>query len=70
MDDKKELEILRNLLWKIGNAAIGYNDEKITEIISEIRFGYCYGQSNSYAGQTDEEREKLRINSLNRLSEI
>jgi len=70
MDDKKELEILRNLLWSIGNAAAGYNDEKIGKIISEIRYGYCYGQSNSYAGQTDEEREKLRVDSLIRLSEL
>ena len=70
MNDKKELKILRELLWKIGNASAGYNDEKISEIISEIRYGYCYGQSNSYVGQTDEEIEELRVDSLIRLSEM
>lgn len=70
MTEKQELKILRELLWKIGNAAIGSKDEKICEIISEIRYGYCYGQSNSYEGQHYKEVEKLRINSLKRLSKI
>jgi hypothetical protein len=70
MTQKEELEILRDLLWKIGNAASGYNVERIGNIVSEIRYGYCYGQSNSYEGQTDKERKKLRISSLKRLKKI
>ncbi len=70
MTDEEELKILRGLLWKIGNAAAGFNGEKIGKIIGEIQYGYCYGQSNSYAGQTDKERSRLRIESLKRLDSI
>lgn len=70
MTEKQELKILRQLLWKVGNYSISYNDKKIGDIISEIRYGYCYGQSNSYEGQSDKEVEDLRINSLKRLDKI
>lgn len=70
MTQKEELKILRDLLWKIGNAAAGYQNERIADIVSEIRYGYCYGQSNSYEGQTAGEVERLRIGSLNRLKDI
>ena len=70
MTNKEELEILRNLLWKIGYAAMSSNNKKISDIISEIRYGYCYNQSNSYEGQTFEDIENLRIDSLKRLNEI
>jgi len=73
MDDKEELKILRELLWKIGNAQIEAMKDKgkhLGKILSEIRYGYCYNQSNSYEGQTHEEKEALRIDSLKRLSEI
>jgi hypothetical protein len=70
MTNKEELRILRDLLWKIGNACAGYKYEKIENILSEIRYGYCYGQSNSYVGQPKNESEKLRIESLKRLDKI
>jgi len=70
MTKRDELKILRELLWKIGNYAIGYKSRKIMDIISEIRYGYCYGQSNSYEGQTNKEVERLRIASLKRLNEL
>lgn len=68
MTEKDELKILRSLLITIGNCAIGYNNEKISKIISEIRYGYCYNQTNSNSNQTNEEIEKMRIDSLNRLN--
>ena len=73
MTQKEELRILRKLLWKIGNSAIGAQKDggkNLEKIISEIRYGYCYNQSNSYAGQSEKELEQLRIDSLNRLDEL
>ncbi len=70
MSEKEELKILRELLWKIGNASAGYKDDRIAQIVSEIRFGYCYGQSNSYEGQESREKEEFRIKSLERLKNI
>jgi hypothetical protein len=73
LSEKEELEILRNLLFKIGNAQIGVmkdGGEHLGKILSEIRYGYCYNQSNSYEGQSFEEIEQLRIKSLKRLEEI
>lgn len=70
MTKKEELRILRELLWKIGNAQAGYNNEILEKILLEIRYGYCYSQSNSYEGQSFKELEKLRIESLKRLDKI
>jgi hypothetical protein len=69
MTQKEELKILRSLLWKIGNAAAGFNTERLKVIIGEIQ-DYCYNQSNGDAGKTDLEFEKQRIGSLKRLDEI
>jgi len=70
MTEQEELKILRELLWKIGTYAMSYKPDKITEIISEIRYGYCYSQSNSYEGQPFGDAEKSRIRSLKRLSKL
>lgn len=73
MTQKEELRILRQLLWKLGNAQIGAmkdGGKYLGDILSEIRYGYCYNQSNSYEGQTLKEVKKLRINSLKRLDKI
>jgi len=73
MTQKEKLRILKKLLWKIGNSSIGYTKEaekKFGKIISEIRYGYCYNQSNSYVGQSEKELEQLRIDSLNRLDKL
>ena len=73
MNQKEEIRILRGLLWKIGNAQIGAikdGGEKLNKILSEIRYGYCYNQSNSYEGQSFNEIEKLRTDSLKRLDKI
>ncbi len=73
MTQKEEIRIFRGLLWKIGNAQIGAmkdGGEQLGKILSEIRYGYCYGQSNSYEGQSSGEVEKLRIQSLKRLDKI
>ena len=70
MTKKEELRILRELLWKIGNSAAGYNNEKIGAIVSEIRYGYCYGQSNSNPGDSPSVSENARISSLKRLDKI
>ena len=70
ISQKEELKILRELLWKIGNAAAGYKTEKIGDIISEIRYGYCYGQSNSNPGDSPSISENARISSLKRLDKI
>ena len=70
MSEEKELKILRELLWKIGNYAIGHNNEKITDIVSSIRYDYCYNQSNSNVGETLADLEQFRVDALNKLSKI
>jgi len=74
MTQKEELKILRSLLFKIGNATIAaeYKGDKkpLGDILSEIRYGYCYNQSNSYEGETYKERENLRVASLERLKNL
>lgn len=70
MTQKEELRILRELLWKIGNSAMGYKTEQLKAIIAEVQYGYCYGQSNSNEGQTLKEKERLRTESLEKLDLI
>jgi len=73
LTDKEELEILRDLLWTIGNRSIGAQKDGgkgLGDVISEIRYGYCYNQSNSYPGQTDYELKQFRINSLLRIKKL
>ena len=73
MTQKKELEILRNILWKIGYATIGAQKDsgnKLQKIIDHIRYEYCYPQSHSMPDQTEKELEQIRINSLIKLSKI
>jgi len=73
MTQKKELEILRNILWKIGYATIGAQKDggkKLQTIIDHIRYEYCYPQSHSTPDQIEKELEQIRINSLIRLNKI
>ena len=69
MTQKEELRILRELLWKIGNYQAGYKHDKLAYILTEIRYGYCYNQSNSSEGDSTP-TEKLRIQSLKRLDKL
>ncbi len=75
MTQKEELRILRDLLFKIGNGMIGAEmkgnyKEYLGKIMDEIRYGYCYNQSNSYEGQTNKDFEKLRVASLKRIDKL
>jgi hypothetical protein len=77
MTQKEELRILRELLWKIGDALIraeckieDNGGDRIKKILSEIRYGYCYGQSNSCEGESMNAAEKARIRSLKRLDRL
>ena len=74
MSQKEELRILRSVLWKIGNGLMGVEakgkSEVLTATLSEIRYGYCYGQSNSNEGDSYNDTENKRIRSLQKLDKI
>jgi hypothetical protein len=69
MNKDLELEILRKLLFKIANASICRDIDKITLILDSIRYDYCYNQSNSNVGD-DETQEEKRVRSLLNLQKL
>ena len=69
MNKDLELEILRNLLFKIANASISGDIYRISSILESIRYDYCYNQSNSNIGDTETLEEK-RVKSLLNLHKL
>ncbi len=69
MNKDLELEILRNLLFKIANASISGDIDRISSILESIRYDYCYNQSNSNIGDTETLEEK-RVKSLLNLHKL
>ena len=70
MNKDLELEILRNLLFKIANASIRSDTDRLSTLIESIRFDYCYNQRNSNCVETVEDIENKRIKSLRNLQKI
>ena len=48
--DEQKIKLYDDLLFKLGYAMIGGKDEKIGEILTFIRYSYCYPQMNSSEG--------------------
>jgi len=69
MNKDLELEILRKLLFKIANASICGDIDRISLILESIRYDYCYNQSNSNVEDT-ETREEKRVKSLLNLQKL
>lgn len=69
MNKDLELEILRNLLFKIANASICGDIDRISSILESIRYDYCYNQSNSNVEDTETQEEK-RVKSLLNLQKL
>jgi hypothetical protein len=70
MNKDLELEILRNLLFKIANASISRDTDKLSLIIESIRYDYCYNQRNSNCIESVDDIEKKRIKSLLNLQKL
>ena len=69
MNKDLELEILRGLLFKIANASICGDIDRISSILESIRYDYCYNQSNSNVEDTETLEEK-RVKSLLNLQKL
>lgn len=69
MNKDLELEIHRNLLFKIANASRSGNIDRLSTILEAIRYDYCYNQENSNIGDIETLEEK-RIKSLLNLQKL